>query len=255
MSDRVVSREEWTAARKELLEDEKRLTRLRDELSARRRALPRVEVVEPYVFEGPDGPETLADLFGGKGQLVVQHFMFSPAWEEGCIGCSFMSDHIEGALRHLRNRDVSFVRISRAPYAKLRAFRERMGWTAKWVSSFGTRFNYDYHVSFEPEAVARGEAVYNFAPARELPEEVSGFSVFAKDEAGRVYHTYSSYARGDEGALTAYFLLDLTPNGRQEDGPHRNLMDWVRHHDRYDAGFVDVMSLYRTGRLEYEPRT
>jgi predicted dithiol-disulfide oxidoreductase (DUF899 family) len=251
----VVSREEWIEARKELLKEEKRLTRLRDELSLRRRELPWVKVETTYRFEGPNGGETLADLFAGRSQLIVQHFMFSPDWEEGCIGCSFHSDHVDGALVHLENHDVSFVRVSRAPLAKIQAFNKRMGWRAKWVSSFGTTFNHDYHVSFTKAEVTNGEPSYNFGTGKAAIEELSGLSVFTKDEAGDVYHTYSSYARGDEGALGTYFYLDLTPKGRNETGPYHNLMDWVRHHDRYNHGFVDVMSLFQTGKLSYEART
>jgi predicted dithiol-disulfide oxidoreductase (DUF899 family) len=250
----VVSREDWVAARKELLAKEKHLTRLRDELSRERRKLPWVKVEMPYVFEGPRGKETLADLFAGRSQLIVHHFMFSPDWEEGCIGCSFHSDHVDGALVHLENHDVSFVRVSRAPLAKIQAFNRRMGWRAKWVSSFGSTFNHDYHVSFTKDAVENGEPSYNFGTGKAAIEELSGVSVFTKDAAGDVYHTYSSFARGDEGAVGTYFYLDLTPKGRDETGPHNNLMDWVRHHDKYGENLVDVMGLYRTGKLSYEAR-
>jgi predicted dithiol-disulfide oxidoreductase (DUF899 family) len=248
----VVSREEWLKTRTELLAREKQWTRLRDELGAERRALPWVKVEKPYVFEGPDGPETLADLFGGKSQLIVHHFMFAPGWEEGCVGCSFQSDHAEGALVHLANHDVSFVRVSRAPLAKLEAFNRRMGWTAKWVSSGGGDFNFDYHVSFRQDEIERGEAVYNYAPVAHPTEEAGGLSVFVRDDAGDIYHTYSIYGRGDEGTITAYFYLDLTPKGRAEHGPHHNLMDWVRHHDRYGFdGFIDATTLYQTGKITY----
>ena len=181
--------------------------------------------------------------------------MFSPDWEEGCVGCSFHSDHDEGALIHLENHDVSFVRVSRAPLAKIRAFNKRMGWHAKWVSSFGSDFNYDYNVSFTKDDVANGEANYNYAKTKDAIEELPGLSVFAKDEAGEIFHTYSCFGRGDEGAVSTYFYLDLTPKGRNETGPHRNLMDWVRHHDKYGFdGFVDATSLYRTGKVAYEAR-
>ena len=248
----VVSREEWLAARKQLLEKEKQLTRLKDDLSRQRRELPWVKVDEDYVFEGPDGKETLSGLFAGRSQLIVHHFMFSPDWEEGCIGCSFLSDHVDGALVHLENRDVRFVRVSRAPLDKIQAFNRRMGWRAKWVSSFGTSFNYDYHVSFTKEQVESGEAVYNYAKPEHPIEELSGLSVFVKDKAGDVYHTYSCYGRGDEAAVGTYFYLDLTPKGRDENGPYFNLMDWARHHDRYGENLVDVMGLYRSGKLIYE---
>jgi predicted dithiol-disulfide oxidoreductase (DUF899 family) len=250
----VVSREEWITARKELLAEEKRLTRLRDELSRRRRALPWVKVETPYVFEGPDGKETLADLFGGRSQLIVHHFMFSPEWQEGCIGCSFHSDHAEGALVHLENHDVSFVRVSRAPLEKIEAFKKRMGWRAKWVSSFGSTFNYDYHVSFTKDGLAKGAVCYNYGMIEGAIEEASGLSVFARDEAGDVFHTYSCFARGDEGVLGTYFYLDLTPKGRNETGPHHNLMDWVRHHDRYHDGFVELTGLYQSRKVSDEAR-
>jgi predicted dithiol-disulfide oxidoreductase (DUF899 family) len=251
----VVSREEWVAARKELLEKEKQMTRLRDELSRDRRALPWVKVETSYVFEGPDGKETLADLFAGRSQLIVHHFMFGPEWQEGCVGCSFHSDHAEGTLVHLENHDVSFVRVSRAPLARIEAFNRRMGWRAKWVSSFGGSFNHDYHVSFTKEELAKGAVYYNYGMIEGAIEEVSGLSVFTKDEDGDVFHTYSSYARGDEGAVGTYFYLDLTPKGRNETGPHHNLMDWVRHHDRYDhGGLVDATGLYRSLKASSEVR-
>ncbi|HEY2159547.1 MAG TPA: thioredoxin family protein [Isosphaeraceae bacterium] len=251
----VVSREEWLGARKELLEREKQWTRQRDELSRQRRALPWVKVETPYVFDGPNGEETLSDLFAGRSQLIIHHFMFSPDWDEGCVGCSFHADHADGALVHLENHDVSFVRVSRAPLAKIEAFNRRMGWRPKWVSSFGTTFNHDFHVSFTKDEVASGEVDYNYKKSGGAIEELPGVSVFAKDEAGDIFHTYSCFGRGDEGAVGAYFYLDLTPKGRNETGPHHNLMDWVRHHDKYGfAGFVDATSLYRSGKVTYEAR-
>lgn len=247
----VVSREEWVAARKELLKKEKELTRLHDELSRQRRALPWVKVETPYLFEGPDGEESLADLFAGRSQLIVHHFMFSPNWQEGCVGCSFHSDHADGALVHLENHDVSFVRVSRAPLAKIEAFNRRMGWHAKWVSSFGSSFNHDYHVSFTKDEIEKGEVQYNYATGKGSIEELSGLSVFTRDKVGNVFHTYSCFGRGEEGVLGTYYYLDLTPKGRNETGPHNNLMDWVRHHDRYGIeGFVDATSLYRSGKIE-----
>jgi len=251
----VVSRAEWLTARKQLLEKEKQLTRLKDDLARQRRELPWVKVEADYVFEGPNGAETLSDLFAGRSQLIIHHFMFSPDWEEGCIGCSFHSDHVDGALVHLENHDVSFVRVSRAPLARIQAFNRRMGWRAKWVSSFGTSFNYDYNVSFTREQMENGEACYNYAKPEHPIEELPGVSVFARDKAGDVYHSYSSYGRGDEAAVGTYFYLDLTPHGRNENGPHYNLMDWVRHHDRYGENLVDVMELFRSGKLIYEART
>jgi len=235
---RVVSRDEWHAARKELLVKEKHLTREYDAISALRRQLPWVKVEKDYIFEGPNGKETLADLFAGRSQLIVRHFMFGPGWGEGCVGCSFASDHVGGVLVHIEHHDVTYVAVSRAPVSEIEAFRKRMGWTFKWVSSSGNDFNYDYHVSFTSEEITQGKVFYNFE-LRDLPfktEDLSGVSVFYKDAAGGIFHTYSCYARGDEGGLTAYFYLDITPKGRDENGPTYTLGDWVRHHDRYEAG-------------------
>jgi predicted dithiol-disulfide oxidoreductase (DUF899 family) len=241
----VVSRDEWLAARKMLLAKEKALTRLRDQLNAERRQLPRVKVEKPYVFDGPNGRETLADLFDGRSQLIVKHFMLGPGWKEGRVGCSFGADHAEGALVHLQHHDVSYVAVSRAPFSEIEPFKRRMGWRFKWVSSFGSDFNYDYHVSFTPEDIAAGQVYYNYEMQKPQGEELSGISVFYKDEAGDIFHTYSAYARGTDLLLGTYNLLDLTPNGRNEPGPRHNLTDWVRHHDRYDvAGRVD-----HTGRF------
>jgi predicted dithiol-disulfide oxidoreductase (DUF899 family) len=226
----IVSREEWVVARKLLLAKEKQLTRELDALAKERRDLPWVKVEKTYVFEGSNGKETLADLFDGRSQLIVQHFMFSPDWPEGCTGCSFKSDHIDGARVHLEHHDVSFVSISRAPLEKIEAYRQRMGWTFKWVSSHHSDFNYDYGVSFRP-----GEpAMYNYTQIPEGSGEASGDSVFYKDEAGDIYHTYSTYGRGDEKLVGTYNYLDLTPKGRNETGPGFNLMDWVKRHDQYD---------------------
>ncbi|WP_299400077.1 thioredoxin family protein [Pelagibius sp.] len=232
-SQKIVSRADWLAARKALLVKEKELTRRRDALAAERRELPWVRIEKPYVFESPDGKQTLADLFDGRSQLIVQHFMLGPGWEEGCIGCSFCADHVDGANLHLRHHDVAFVAISRAPISEIEAFKSRMGWRFPWVSSFGSDFNYDFQVSFTPEDQARGRVVYNFEESDFLCEELAGTSVFARDEAGAVFHTYSCYARGDEHLLGAYNYLDLTPKGRNETGPRHDLMDWVRLHDSY----------------------
>ena len=232
----IVSQDNWLIARKQLLKREKELTRLRDEVDRARRALPWVKVEKNYSFDGPDGKVTLVDLFEGRSQLIVQHFMFGLDWNEGCIGCSFKSDHVDGALPHLLHHDVAFVSVSRAPFAKLEAFRRRMGWRFKWVSSHGSDFNYDFHVSFTPEEAASGEVVYNYERRTFESEERSGNSVFYKDETGAVFHTYSTFGRGDETLDTAYMYLDLTPKGRNETGPAFNLMDWVKHHDRYEAG-------------------
>jgi predicted dithiol-disulfide oxidoreductase (DUF899 family) len=230
----IVSPAEWLAARIELLAKEKELTRARDALSAARRALPWVRVEKDYVFDTLDGPRTLADLFDGRSQLVVQHFMFGPDWKEGCIGCSFKADHVDAARVHLEQHDVSFVAISRAPLPTLEAYRKRMGWGFRWVSSSGSDFNFDFHVSFTPDEAARGTGYYNYGVRQVFGDEMSGNSVFYKDETGAVFHTYSAFARGDEQLVGAYNYLDLTPKGRNETGPHYNLMDWVRRHDQYD---------------------
>ena len=237
----VVSRAEWLSARKDLLIKEKQLTRQRDEIDRQRRELPWVRVEKSYVFDGPDGQRTLADLFENRSQLMVSHFMFGPGWKEGCVGCSFRSDHVDGALPHLEHHDVSLVTISRAPLAEIEAFRKRMGWRFRWLSSYGTDFNYDYQVAFTKEEIATGKVDYNYALRDFVSEDLSGISVFYKDERGDIFHTYSVYGRGDETLDTTYMYLDLTPKGRNETGPHYNLGDWVRHHDRYGvAGAVDA---------------
>jgi predicted dithiol-disulfide oxidoreductase (DUF899 family) len=231
--NRIVSRDEWLAARKQHLIREKELTRLRDRLSAERRALPWVKVEKSYVFDGPDGKRTLADLFDGRSQLIVQHFMFGPGWEEGCVGCSFGADHVDGARLHFEHRDVTFVAVSRAPLPQLEAFKKRMGWRFTWVSSFGSDFNYDYHVSFTKDDEAKGKVYYNYEIRDFESDELSGLSVFYKDAAGDIFHTYSTYARGDELLSGAYMYLDLVPKGRDEAGlPYPSA--WWRHHDKYD---------------------
>ena len=234
MQHQIVSNEQWTAARGQLLAQEKELTRMRDRVNARRRELPWVKVEKTYEFDGPNGRETLADLFAGRSQLVVKHFMLGPGWEEGCVGCSFGADHIEGGLVHLEHHDVTVVVVSRAPLPEIEAFRRRMGWRFKWVSSFGGDFNYDYHVSFTPEQVASGKVPYNYGLTDRAGEEMPGVSVFYQDPDGMIAHTYSAYARGTELLATTYNVLDLTPKGRNENGPGHNLTDWVRLHDRYD---------------------
>ena len=233
MEHPIVSQDEWLAARRQLLAREKEFTRLRDQLTSERRALPWVKVEKPYVFDGPDGKETLAELFGGRSQLIVKHFMLGPGWSEGCVGCSFELDHIDGILVHLEQRDVSYVAVSRAPLAEIEAFKQRMGWRVKWVSSAGSDFNYDFHVSFRPDEIAKGEGYYNYETRKIGIDELSGRSAFYKDVNGNVFHTYSSYGRGGEDLLGTYRLLDLVPKGRNETGPNHNLTDWVRHHDRY----------------------
>ena len=234
---RVVSRDEWFVARKELLTKEKALTRQRDALAAERRRLPWVKVDKPYVFDAPEGKASLADLFENRSQLVVYHFMFGPEWQEGCPSCSFNMDHTDGALVHLAQRDVTFAVVSRAPLPKIEAFKKRMGWRFKWVSTYGSDFNYDYHVSFTKDEVARGRVNYNFDLVEFPSEEAPGISVFYKNEGGEVFHTYSAYARGTEVALGTYNYLDLVPKGRDEDGLAFT-MSWVRHHDRYDDGYL-----------------
>jgi predicted dithiol-disulfide oxidoreductase (DUF899 family) len=233
MQHQIVSREEWLAARKELLRKEKEFTRLRDALSAERRALPWVKLEKNYVFDGPVGKVTLADLFDGRSQLVVKHFMFGPDWSEGCVGCSFELDHTVGAFQHLEHHDVSYVVVSRAPIEKTEPFRQRMGWNVRWVSSYGNDFNHDFNVSFTPEEIAAGKATYNYRQGASVIDEMSGRSVFHRDEAGQIFHTYSSFARGGEMFLGSYAFLDITPKGRDET-INGNLTDWVRHHDRYD---------------------
>ena len=235
---KVVSHDEWLAARKAHLAKEKELTKLRDELSRQRQELPWVKVEKNYVFDTPQGKRTLAELFDGRSQLIVYHFMFDPAWSQGCKSCSFLADHYDPSVIHLEHRDVTMVTVSKAPLAKLEAFRQRMGWTFTWASSFGNDFNRDFGVSFTDDELHSDHAIYNYDrkpyPIRELP----GLSVFAKDDDGNIFHTYSTYARGLDIFLTAYHLLDVVPKGRDEaDAPG---MSWLRHHDRYDdKNFVD----------------
>jgi predicted dithiol-disulfide oxidoreductase (DUF899 family) len=232
---KVVSREEWLAARKQLLTKEKQLTHQRDAVAAERQQLPWVKVEKNYVFDSPNGKKTLADLFQGKSQLIVYHFMFGPEWQEGCPSCSFNMDHTDAALVHLAQRDVSFAAISRAPLSKIEALKKRMGWKFNWVSSNGSDFNYDFHVSFTPEQIARGKVEYNYELTEFPSAEAPGISVFYKDKDGNIFHTYSAYARGTENTLNTYNYLDYVPKGRDED----NLpftMAWVRHHDRYEDG-------------------
>jgi predicted dithiol-disulfide oxidoreductase (DUF899 family) len=236
MNHRVVSQAEWTAARKQLLLKEKELTHHREEVSRQLRELPWVKVEKPYVFDSPDGPRTLAALFDGRSQLLLQHFMFGPGWKRGCVGCSFQADHVEGALVHLEHHDVSFVAVARAPLSEIEAYKRRMGWRFNWVSSSGSDFNYDYHVSFRKDEIEHGKVYYNYEPRDFQIEELHGVSVFHKDDKGDIFHTYSTYARGCETLIGAYHYLDLTPKGRNETGPNHNLTDWVRHHDLYDSG-------------------
>ena len=229
---RIVSRDEWLAARKQLLSKEKELTHLRDRLSAERRRLPWVRVDKPYLFEGPNGKETLGDLFEGRSQLVIYHFMFGPGWEQGCPSCSWAADNIDGNVVHLNARDVTLVVVSRAPLPQIEAFRKRMGWGFTWVSSYGSDFNYDHHVSFTAEEIAKGNVYYNYGPNGFPSEEAPGISVFCKNGNGEIFHTYSAFARGAEPLLGGYYFLDAVPKGRDEAGLPFT-MAWVRHHDRY----------------------
>ena len=229
---KIVSGTEWLAARKALLAKEKELTRLRDDLSRQRRELPWVKVEKTYVFDGPSGKETLSDLFAGRSQLIVDHFMFGADWQEGCPSCSFWADTYDGVVVHLEQRDASFVVVSRAPLDKLEAYRKRMGWSLKWVSSLNNDFNRDYHVSFTP--AEQNTAVYNYRADGFGSSEAPGVSVFAKDAAGSIFHTYSCYARGLDPLNGAYQLIDLLPKGRDEEGL-AHPMAWVRRHDRYDS--------------------
>ncbi len=230
---RVVSHKAWIGARRKFLAKEKKFTRLRDELARQRRALPWEKVDKQYVFDGPKGRETLPELFDGRSQLVVYHFMFAPDWNEGCKHCSFWADNFNGLGIHLNHRDVSLVAISRAPLEKLEAFKRRMGWSFKWVSSGGNDFNYDYQASFTPQEIESAAAFYNFSKSDVGVTDREGVSVFYRDPSGAVFHTYSSYARGIDMLNTAYHYLDLVPKGRDEDDLEFT-QSWVRHHDRYE---------------------
>jgi predicted dithiol-disulfide oxidoreductase (DUF899 family) len=231
MEHTVVSQQEWLKARKALLAREKELTRLNDRLVEERRALPWVKVDKRYVFDTHAGKKTLAELFGNNSQLIIYHFMFAPDWDAGCPGCSFLVDHIDGPNQHLKHHDVSVVVVSRAPLAKIAAYRKRMGWQFEWVSSLNSDFNSDYHVSFTKADIANGDSAYNFEVRQEQSEgEAPGTSVFYRNEAGEVFHTYSSYARGGDILIGAHNFLDLTPKGRNEN----TTMNWMRRHDEYE---------------------
>ena len=230
---KIVSKAEWLVARKDLLTREKELTRLRDELSRHRRELPWVKIEKEYVFDGPGGKETLSDLFEGRSQLIVYHFMLGPGWEEGCKSCSYLADHFDGANWHLPHRDVTLVVVSRAPLSELMPYKKRMGWRFKWVSSHGSDFNFDYHVSFTKEEEKKNKVYYNYTEGEFLSDELPGLSVFYKDQDGDIFHTYSTYARGLDSLVGAYNFLDLVPKGRDEDPD--STMSWVRRHDQYDA--------------------
>jgi predicted dithiol-disulfide oxidoreductase (DUF899 family) len=228
----IVSRPQWLAARRTLLQHEKELTHLRDRIAAERRAMPWVRMDKPYLFDTPAGRRPLAELFRGRRQLVMQHFMLAPGWAQGCRSCSYMADHTDATLAHLAARDTAFVAVSRAPLAEIERFRQRMGWTFPWVSSDGTDFNRDFGVTFTPEEMEKGTADYNFG-GKPHGAELPGVSVFWKNERGEVFHTYSAYGRGVEVMMHTYNLLDLTPLGRDEEEGRG--MAWVRHHDRYEA--------------------
>ena len=228
---KVVTQKEWLAARQRLLLKEKQFSKARDRLNQERRALPWVKVEKDYVFDSPDGKVTLARLFDGKNQLVIYHFMFGPGWKEGCPHCSFWADHYDSVNHHIGQRDTSLIVVSRAPLKHIQAFKKRMGWRFRWVSSNQNDFNFDFYVSFTPEQIRSGKMFYNYAPLKMDIDEREGVSAFYKDSSGQVYHTYSAYARGIDLLNTTYNFLDITAKGRDEysDFPQ----DWVRYHDRY----------------------
>jgi predicted dithiol-disulfide oxidoreductase (DUF899 family) len=232
VSHTIVSQSEWLEARKGLLAKEKEFTRARDALSAERREMPWVKIDKAYVFDGPQGRETLADLFAGKSQLIVYHFMLGPGWVQGCPSCSYLADHFDGAIPHLAQRDVTIIAVSRAPLAEIEAYKKRMGWKFKWVSSNGNDFNHDFRVTFDKGEVGKDDKIYNFGTSKTFGEEMPGLSVFAKD-GGNVYRTYSTYARGLDIIVGTYNLLDMVPKGRDEDSLPRT-MSWVKRHDEYE---------------------
>jgi predicted dithiol-disulfide oxidoreductase (DUF899 family) len=248
----VVSHEEWLAARRKLLDEEKAFTRQRDGLSARRREMPWERVEKEYRFEGSQGKLSLADLFAGRSQLIIYHFMLGPDWEEGCKSCSFWADNYNGIDVHLAHRDVTLAAVSRAPLPKIDAFKKRMGWTFAWYSSFGSDFNYDFQASYSPEDLAKGEIFYNFRLQKMSLSETPGISVFARNDKGEVFHTYSCYQRGLDMLNGAYHMLDLTPKGRDED-TFRFGMAWVRHHDKYEDAPVDPKATYQEPRSSASP--
>jgi predicted dithiol-disulfide oxidoreductase (DUF899 family) len=233
---KVVSQQGWLAARKELLAAEKEFTRQRDAISAKRRELPWVKVEKNYTFDGPNGKVSLSEMFRDKSQLIVYHFMLGPGWEQGCPSCSFLGDHFDGSLVHLNARDIAFSAVSRASMPEIAAFKKRMGWKFPWVSSNQNDFNYDYQVSFTKEQMAQGTVDYNYAKQKFPSEEAPGLSVFYKNAAGEIFHTYSTYGRGLDILLGAYNFMDMAPKGRDEEGLAHG-MAWVRHHDRYDNGY------------------
>ena len=248
---KIVSREQWLTARKALLAMEKEATHQRDRVNAARLALPWVKVDKDYQFDTPEGRKSLGELFDGRSQLIVYHFMLGPGWKEGCRGCSFVSDHVAGSLPHLAARDVAYVAVSRAPLAKLEEFKERMSWNFAWVSSNSTDFNYDYNVSFTKDQVDNGTTGYNFGTQRFPEVEGPGASCFIKDEDGNIFHTYSSFGRGLDGMINAYNWLDIAPKGRDES----NMMPpmaWVRHHDKYPQSNPSAAAAKDTGCCHHE---
>jgi predicted dithiol-disulfide oxidoreductase (DUF899 family) len=253
---RVVSQEEWLAARKALLEKEKWLSRERDALAAERRALPWVKVEKSYIFDTPSGSKMLAELFDGRSQLLIYHLMFAPDWDAACLGCSYVADHFDGALQHLARRDVTLVAVSRAPLVKLLSFKQRMSWRLKWYSSFDSDFNRDFHVAFTKDELAAGKMYYNYRVQSFPMEEGQGLSAFYKDPAGNVFHTYSTYGRGVEPFINTYNFLDLAPKGRDELDQKPIPMAWVRHHDQYESDYFAGISASATpGDSGPPPRT
>jgi predicted dithiol-disulfide oxidoreductase (DUF899 family) len=229
---RIVSKDEWLAARSALLKKEKEFTLLRDKLGQQQRDMPWVLVDKEYLFDGPNGKQTLSDLFDGRSQLIVYHFMYDPNWDAGCPSCSFWADNFNGIVVHLNQRDVTMIAVSKAPYTKIGEYKKRMGWNFKWVSSYDNDFNFDYHVSFTPQELSEKKAFYNYSLQDTHSPEREGVSVFYKDTAGHVFHTYSAYARGIDVLNVAYHYLDLVPKGRDEEG-HEFSQFWLRRHDEY----------------------
>jgi predicted dithiol-disulfide oxidoreductase (DUF899 family) len=241
----IASQEEWLVARKDLLSKEKQLTRLRDKLAAERRALPWVKIEKEYVFDAPEGKVTFADLFDGRSQLFIKHFMMAPGQVTQCVGCSLEVDHVEGILVHLQNHDVTYAVVARAPIEEIEAVRKRMGWRFRWVSSYNSDFNYDFNVSFTPEQIAASRAFHNYEYGDPRLEDLSGDSVFFKDDTGRIFHTYSTFGRGGEEFLGIYRYLDVMPKGRDERGPYHSLADWVRPRNVYGRdGMVEANGRY-----------
>jgi len=253
-----VSREEWLIARRDLLKREKELTRLRDQLAAERRALPWVKIDKEYVFDAPEGEMTLAELFDGRRQLFIKHFMMAPGQLTQCVGCSLEVDHVDGILPHLENHDVTYVAVARAPIEEIEAVRKRMGWKFRWVSSYHSEFNYDFNVSFTCGDAASGRSIYNYGIAPEWAaeiEDLSGNSVFYKDDDGQIFHTYSTFGRGGEEFLGIYRFLDSTPKGRAENGPYHSLTDWARPRNMYGkGGTVEPTGRYQQSACACEAR-